>query len=100
MSFFFFFFIFFLIFFFYLYIYIFYYYYYYCYYYCYKICICIWKTKKVSKLKITNFPEDKKVHFKNVKLYKPEESDKTLAFFINEDENGNTIEKFEVKNNI
>jgi hypothetical protein len=53
------------------------------------------ETKKVSKLKITNFPEDKKVHFKNVKLYKPEESDKTLAFFINEDENGNTIEKFE-----
>ncbi|KAG4095546.1 hypothetical protein H8356DRAFT_1292836 [Neocallimastix lanati (nom. inval.)] len=51
--------------------------------------------KKASKLKITNFPEDKKVHFKKVKLYKPKKGNNTLVYFINEDEKGNTIEKFE-----
>jgi len=45
--------------------------------------------KKASKLKITNFPNDKKIHFKNVKLYK------SFVYFINESDNGNTIEKFE-----
>jgi len=47
------------------------------------------ESKKVSKLKITNFPNDKKIHFKNVKVYN------SFVFFINESENGNTIEKFE-----
>jgi len=52
--------------------------------------IWIIQSKKVSKLKITNFPNDKKIHFKNVKVYN------SFVFFINESENGNTIEKFEV----
>eukprot|EP00833_Pecoramyces_ruminatium_P018287 jgi/Orpsp1_1/1192319/evm.model.d7180000092255.1 len=53
------------------------------------------ETKKASKLKITDFPENKKMNFKNIKIYKSKEDNKNYLFFINENEKGNTIEKFE-----
>jgi len=55
------------------------------------------ETKKVSKLKLKNFPKDKKMYFKNIKLYNSKTNDKTTSYiyFINQLESGNTIEKFE-----
>jgi len=53
------------------------------------------ETKKVSKLKISNFPKNNQIHFKSIKLYNSKEQNKTYLFFINENEKGNSIEKFE-----
>ncbi|ORX87599.1 hypothetical protein BCR32DRAFT_324414 [Anaeromyces robustus] len=53
------------------------------------------ETKIAEKLKIIDFPENKEMKFKTVKLYDSKELQKSFLFFINENENGNTIEKFE-----
>ncbi|ORX45420.1 hypothetical protein BCR36DRAFT_358405 [Piromyces finnis] len=55
------------------------------------------ETKKVSKLKLRDFPKDKKMYFKNVKMYNSVSKDKTTTYlyFINHSESGNSIEKFE-----
>jgi len=57
------------------------------------------ETKKAEKLKIIKFPKNKEMKLKTVKLYDSIELQKTFLFFINENENGNTIEKFEYSPN-